>query len=626
MKKFTFSCVILGLLILGFGFAGNAQNFSARHKAAKAAKVPENLVVSKTDNGIGTKPPNVYVSSRSVLDDPSTMMTKYDLATNSSNQNRIYQFADGKIAATAQWSHQDGGWSDRGTGYNIYDGNSWGAPPAARIEDEKTGWPSIAPLGPNGEIVVSHSMVDGLKVCRRSTKGTGAWTQTILAGPAGAVDISWPRMVTNGPDHNYVHIIAMTYSAYQGLDLALLYYRSLDGGETWDIEHSILDGMTSSDYPGFSADVYTFAEPHGDTLAFVVGDSWTDQFIMKSTDNGNTWTKTIIWPCPYNFWAGGDSVPRYYCPDGTSAIAMDKYGKVHVAFGLQQASGDVNGGKYWVPFTDGLVYWNEYMDPFQFELDPQTLYENGNLIGWVKDTNVFYPPAGVKLAHYYSSMTSNPEMVIDENNDIFVFWAGVTTLNDPDSYYLRHIYERTGHLNPNNNVTWKDSLNELTKDFLQYNWTECMYPSASPNSDDKLYVLFQADDLAGSYVKGVNISGYSGQTSITENQMIVISPDKNDIGVGISDRKKVNPSFSVSRNYPNPVIGRTAVNAYLERPGDLSLEITNVMGQKVMNIEKGYSPTGSSQFVFDGSQLSPGIYFYTVRFNQESLTQKMIVN
>jgi len=625
MKQSTLPYVIIGLLILGISFTGYAQNFSSRNKAAKAVKVPANKVVSKNDDGIGTQPPNVYVSNKSVLDDPSTMMTKYDLATNSSNQNRIYQFTDGKIAATGQMSHQDGGWSDRGTGYNLFDGSAWGTLPTTRIEDEKTGWPSIAPLGPDGEIVVTHSMVDGLKVCTRQTKGQGTWTQTILPGPPSAVDISWPRMVTSGPNHMYVHIIAMTYSVYEGLNLALLYYRSLDGGQTWDIENAILDGMTSADYLGFSADVYTFADPHGDTLAFTVGDSWTDQFIMKSTDNGNTWTKTIIWPCPYNFWAGGDSVPTYYCPDGTSAISLDKNGMAHVAFGMQRASGDVAGNKYWVPYTDGLVYWNEYMPSFPAVLDPQTLYNSGNYIGWVKDTIIFYPVIDSKLAHYYCSMTSNPEITIDQDNNMFVIWSGVTSLEDGDDFYLRHIYERTASIQPDHSIVWGDSLTDLTSDFLQYNWMECMYPSVSPTSDDKIYILFQADDMAGSYVKGQLVAGYSGQTSITENNMIVLSPLKSDLYVGINDKPKPSSSFSVSPNYPNPFSGKTSVNAYLQRPGNLTMEITNVMGQKVMNIEKGASPEGSCQFVIDGSQLSSGVYFYTVRLNNESITHKMIV-
>ena len=171
MKNFMKPALFLGLMIFGSSIMGFTQIRPYHSQGKHEAKLMQVSIPSKTDDGIGSKPANVYTSNRSVLDDPSTMMTKYDLQTNSSNQNRIYQFADGKLAATSQWSHLDGGWSDRGTGYNFFDGSAWGTLPAARIEDEKTGWPSIAPLGPNGEIVVSHTMNDGLKVCTRPTKG-----------------------------------------------------------------------------------------------------------------------------------------------------------------------------------------------------------------------------------------------------------------------------------------------------------------------------------------------------------------------------------------------------------------------------------------------------------------------
>jgi hypothetical protein len=208
---------------------------------------------------------------------------------------------------------------------------------------------------------------------------------------------------------------------------------------------------------------------------------------------------------------------------------------------------------------------------------------------------------------------------------MFVIWSGVTPLLDPDNYYLRHIFERTATIYPDHNIVWHDSLTDLTSDFLQYNWTECMYPDIAANSDDKIYVLFQADDLAGSYVKGVNISGYSGQTSVTENNMIVISPDKSDLYVGTGKNKGPLPSFTVSNNYPNPVIDQTVVNINIPKPGNAILEVTNLQGQKLVSLEKRDLVAGTYRFDINASQLKPGIYFYTVRFNNESITRKMIV-
>jgi len=632
MKKFTLACLILGLLILAPGFTVNAQNFSLRNQTAKAVKNPSILVASDSDNGIGIKPPNVYVSTKSVFDDPTTMMTKYDLQTNSSSgQQRIYFYPDGTIGTVATMSHENGGaYSDRGTGYNYFNGTSWNAQPAGRAETTRTGWPSYQPFGPTGEIILAHQAPpEPIKFCTRPVKGSGSWTESTIPIPAGVTTMWWPRMVTNGPDHTYIHVIAVTLpsgnggTVYNGMDGALLYTRSLDGGVTWN-DWIQLPGNTSSEYLAISADDYAWGEPQGNTLVFVCGDSWTDQFIMKSNDNGVTWTKTIIWPCPYNLWAGVDSVSTYWCPDGTSAVALDSYGHAHVAFGLQRASGDVSGNKYWVPYTDGLVYWNEDMPPFPAVLDPQTLFDDGNYIGWVKDTMVFYPPSGVLLAHYYCSMTSNPAITIDQDNNMFVSWAGVTQLLDPDNYYLRHIYVRSSLIYPDHNVYWEDTLTDMTSDFLQYNWTECMYPDIAANSDDNIYVLFQADDFAGSYVKGLNISGYSGQTSVTENNMIFLKWQKPPDPWSV-DKKNLKPSFSVSQNYPNPVENLTNVGLNIKKPGNAILEVTNLVGQKLISIEKANLTPGNYYFVIDGSRLVAGVYFFTVKFNKESITHKMIV-
>jgi len=625
MKK-----LLLFLIVAGMTMSAIAQKPAFMHKRMdqKAPYVKTTIA----DQSPALQPPNFFISNnKSVLDDPSLMMTKYDLQTNgSSGQQRIYLFPDGTISAGATWSQEETGYTDRGTGYNYFNGTSWGPQPTARQESLRTGWPSIQPFGTGGEVLVSHqSATAPMKLLTRATKGTGAWTESDIPTPAPASSMLWPRMVTNGPDHNYIHLIAMTAPVanggviYNGMDGALLYTHSLDGGATW-MNWQQLDGMTSSEYINMPADNYAWAQPMGDIIAFTVGDSWVDQFLMKSMDNGTTWTKTIIWPCPYNMWAGGDSVPTFWCTDGSMSMALDQQGMAHIVLGLQRGSGDVAGGKYWIPYTDGVLYWNEYMPTWPAVLDPQTLYDNGNYIGWVKDTMVFYPTNQL-LAAYYSSMTSNSGITIDADNNMFVIWAGITPLLDADNYYLRHIFERTALINPDHSVMWQDSLTDLTSDFLQYNWTECMYPDIAANSDSKIYVLFMADDMAGSYVKGATITGYVGQTSVSENNMIVLSPNKTDLYVGTGDKKEVKPSFAVSKNYPNPVVDLTTVNINIQKPGNTILEVTNLMGQKLISMEKTNLSAGNYRYVIDGSQLAPGIYFYTVKFNNESITNKMVV-
>ena len=126
-------------------------------------------------------------------------------------------------------------------------------------------------------MIVAHQSGTGLYISKREEKGTGSWEYSTYPGPASQPYILWNRTVTSGPDHNRVHILALTLPSthggkpYMGLDGALLYSYSTDGGATWYWQNEVLDGMTSDEYVGFSADIYAFAEPKDDVVAFVVG-------------------------------------------------------------------------------------------------------------------------------------------------------------------------------------------------------------------------------------------------------------------------------------------------------------------------------------------------------------------
>jgi len=416
--------ILLLVIAVGFAISSLAQLQPYMLNAKRGEAMPKPTLQIEGDV-IGLQSPNATVSAKATLADAIIMQSLYDLQTNSSMQHRLYMYDDGTMGGIATMSHMND-YTDRGTGYNYNDGTSWGAQPAARIEsnNQRTGWPAYAPLGANGEIVVAHSSAtEPLFVNRRDTKGTGTWTQTELHAPTDAAGMLWCRMVTSGPDRMNVHVIALTSPVANGgvvwndMDGALIYNRSTDGGDTWDGWEQ-LDGMTSNEYLSFGGDAYAFAEPRGNTLAFVVGDSWNDEFIMKSTDNGDNWTKTIIWDCEWDLWSGTDTTGDFRCADGCSAVTIGPDDKVHVLFGLSEGYGNELGEKYYYPWRDGLIYWNEDMPELPQELDPDELFNNGNYIGWCLDTNVWYVEE-TQLAYYYNSFSSIPTMVVDENNYVF---------------------------------------------------------------------------------------------------------------------------------------------------------------------------------------------------------------
>ncbi|NQV01177.1 MAG: T9SS type A sorting domain-containing protein [Bacteroidia bacterium] len=621
MKRIFTSFIIAGVcLSLTAQIAPNYPKGGNTHvKVLKPTKGVDNTI-------IGASQPNYTVSVKSTLEDPVVAITNYDFQTNGAPQNRIFLYSDGTVGATTTLSHDiSGSFPDRGTGYNDFDGTTWGTQPSTRIESVRTGWPSICPWGPLGEAIFAHQGAsDGLVLNTRTTKGTGAWTQSIVPPPAGASGMIWSRMVTNGPDNMNLHALCLTAPVanggviYENLDGALVYNRSLDGGTTWD-GWLILDGMDANEYLAFSADAYAWAEPHGDTLCFVTGDNWYDQFIMKSTDNGDNWTKTLIWSCPFNLWAGGDTTGTFNCSDGSSSVQLDKSGKAHVVFGFMRANGDETGAKFWYPFTDGVIYWNEDMPELPQELDPDTLFAHGNYIGWVQDTNVWYIQT-TQLAYYYMSMSSYPNIITDDYNNLFVVWSSVTMLPDINNYMLRHIF---GRASINGGQTWRDTIVDITGDFL-YTWSECVYPSMAANSTDKLFILFQSDDEAGTYLMGS--SGAQGQIAITNNDITFLNPDKNLLiqpMSGIDEKVKVN--FSLSPVYPNPVQNTAKVNITLQERANVSMQISSLLGLVVWEQDFGEMLAGNHPVRIDRHGLLSGVYFVTFSVNQQSVSTKMII-
>ena len=133
--------------------------------------------------------------------------TWYDMQTNRMLGNRIYRFEDGTIGAV--WTRGENNppnFPGRGTGYNYYDGTEWDPMPASQIESFRSGWPSYAAFGPEGEIVVCHDFaIFKLYMLTRTVKGTGDWTESQYTYSTGPSELICPRMITAGMDHNSIH-------------------------------------------------------------------------------------------------------------------------------------------------------------------------------------------------------------------------------------------------------------------------------------------------------------------------------------------------------------------------------------------------------------------------------------
>ncbi len=80
---------------------------------------------------------------------------------------------------------------------------------------------------------------------------------------------------------------------------------------------------------------------------------------------------------------------------------------------------------------------------------------------------------------------------------------------------------------------------------------------------------------------------------------------------------------------PNPSRGQAALSFALPRDGAVELGIVDVQGRQIINLHQGTMAAGPHQMVWDGrssagSQSAPGVYFAVLRFENTTLTKRIV--
>jgi hypothetical protein len=606
--------------LLSSGVFAQSNSVAQVPKSINIAK-PFKKVYYKGDEIINmVKSPNPYVINKASYEEVIGVTT-YDLQTNSSPRRKIFNPGDGTLSAVWTYSESyDVSAGDRGTGYNYYDGNSWGPQPTARLEaSTRTGWSSIVVTGAGEEVIVNHQGSGPLPMLKR-TKGSGTWTQGNVASNLG-IDLIWPRIAVGGSGNNTLHVIALTApSAFggpivQGLDGALVYYRSQDGGNTWDIVDSILPGLDTTNFAnsvqtkGYNGDEYGIAA-RGNTVAIAVFDDWNDVVLLKSTDNGDTWTKTII----NDFMDNPTSTDTIQTSDGSGSVIIDNNGMVHVFYGnmyVLDDDGFGTGNTSYFPGTNGIMYWNESMGAAPGSNSTNAVMITGALD--LDNNGVIDIIDPNSIPAYFNSLSSYPTAGIDANGNIYLAYAAlVENLNNGIQNY-RHIYMMKS---TNGGNTWTTPVdvngNQAGAGF--HDFDECMYPSIAELVDAKVHLIYQQDGEPGSSVTGSSGSGTSDDgDAFSLNNIYYLSIDTN-----------LTPSVSVEeiknkvglRLYPNPAtesISLTVNNA------NYSYEIMDMTGRIVI----ANTVANKINEKINLQSLPAGMYFVKVNTSQGTVTEKL---
>lgn len=149
-------------------------------------------------------------------------------------------------------------------------------------------------------------------------------------------------------------------------------------------------------------------------------------------------------------------------------------------------------------------------------------------------------------------------------------------------------------------------------------------------------VLLAKADAANSYtyptVSDINSDGLLEVTYAKYPYPLLDSYVYEILNTGITgtNQDKKPYSFTVQQNYPNPFNPSTTISYILEKEGRVQLDIYDLQGSLIRNLENKEAQAGEHSVVWDGKdnsgmQSPTGIYFYRLSSGPLQAAKKMIL-
>jgi len=601
---------------------------------AQVQVTPQNLqqslpakTVKYTGNEVLPQNSGTYQTPIVEFRDPEIVIgnTNYDLQSNSTNCKRISKRPDGTIVGVWTQGFDDAtSYPGRGTGYNARQNFAWSDAPTARLESERIGWPNHVFRGDGSEFIVSHTSNSQLLTLRRDALGQ-TWTEAYIPTniPPGLL---WPRAAVGGTDGQTIHVMAITTpvanegALYEGVDGQIIYFRSMDGGSTWDQTDVIIPGLGAEFTTGSSADAY-YIDARGENVAIGVFDDWGDVLLFKSSDNGDTWTKHILNDFPLDNYVINsgytyEEIPPFEGerPDSMAIFSSDNYGSVvidndgmaHAFFG-QMYIQDVDltdAGSTYFPATDGIAYWNESFGDDSLRTIVSTIDQNAN------DTLDIADIADIPL--YFASLTSMPSAGVDLSGNIYLTYAGViedrVSLDD-DAQHYRHIYVVASE---DGGETWGDPVDLITEDQVfeptLVDFVEAVFPTMTRDVDSKVRLIYMQDFRPGLSVRG-------DEDEAAGNTINYFQRDVTEFLIGVDTEELVEAEAYQFKLAPTVTNDQTTISFNLPEGGSTDLMLVNMHGQMVQHISSKELTAGNHQEMISVGDLSRGIYYVMIRVN-----------
>ena len=409
---------------------------------------------------------------------------------------------------------------------------------------------------------------------------------------------------------------------------------STNNGSTWSDNFTIAqndqdkgspgtDNIPTSPYYGRSFLVWTrFVSTFPVVISYTTnsGTSWQTPFIqINNSLPGRQSLAPVTATSPNGFQCVAWASSLTTSPFNEKSIGFAKSTNGGVNWSVQESVYDCNGVK-----TSSQAPWSIRINGY-----PSMDIDNtgGPRNGWI------YIVTGEKDL---APAGTDPDIVFHRSTDNGATWsAGVRVNQDPINngrvqFFPYIVVDGDGGLN----VVYYDNRN--TPDSLDVyishsnnggqTWTDHMISSHKyyPKAVSGAGAGNQGDNIGMTYFDGKLLPVWMDNTT-GKYQVWGAIVDVSSIGV-TSISSEIPESFTLDQNYPNPFNPSTKINFSLPVRSAVSLQVYDMSGRLVKTLAESseFSP-GSYSIDFDGSALSSGVYYYSLRTESGVLTRKMVL-
>ncbi len=170
-------------------------------------------------------------------------------------------------------------------------------------------------------------------------------------------------------------------------------------------------------------------------------------------------------------------------------------------------------------------------------------------------------------------------------------------------------------------------------------WSAPFFVAGTPNQSDvypnitRNFLINATDDsliLDISYMYDTNIGTSIFATPESDPSECIWNYDRvtllKPIVDGIGDElDAVVEDFKLSQNYPNPFNPNTTIKFNVKKATNVTLDVLNVLGEKVATLINGKVKAGETVATFNGTDFSSGVYFYQLTAGDFVQTRKMLL-